>query len=242
MMEGQERPPIRVKVQDKRRSSRPADEKRRAEQGLGGARPEAVEPSGPPESAGSGQTAAPAETAEAPESADSPQTAAREAAEAQQVAFDGDAQSAAEDAQPEYLDDLRRLQAEFDNYRKRMLREQTAMTERASARVLERLLPILDNLEAAIAHGEGGPGIALVHKELKRTLEEEGLVEIEALGRAFDPRVHEAFEAHEDPEVEEPTVARVMRRGYRVGERILRPAMVSVARPAESRERDAAEG
>jgi len=133
-----------------------------------------------------------------------------------------------------YLDDLRRLQAEFENYRKRMMREQSMLADRASARVIERILPILDNFEAAIAHGEGGAGVEMVYKELRRVLEEEGLKEIEALNEPFDPRVHEAFEAHEDESVSEPTVASVMRRGYLLGDRVLRPAMVSVARPAEA--------
>lgn len=133
-----------------------------------------------------------------------------------------------------YLDDLRRLQAEFENYRKRMMREQSILADRASARVIERILPILDNFEAAIAHGEGGAGVDMVYKELRRVLEEEGLKEIEAQNEPFDPRVHEAFEAHEDESVSQPTVASVMRRGYLLGDRVLRPAMVSVARPAEA--------
>ena len=137
-------------------------------------------------------------------------------------------------AQPDYLDDLRRLQAEFENYRKRMMREQSLLADRASARVIERVLPILDNFEAAIAHGEGGAGVEMVYKELRRVLEEEGLKEIEAQDEPFDPRIHEAFEAHEDESVSQPTVASVMRRGYLLGERVLRPAMVSVARPVEA--------
>lgn len=137
-------------------------------------------------------------------------------------------------SQPEYLDDLRRLQAEFENYRKRMMREQSLLADRASARVIERILPILDNFEAAIAHGEGGAGVEMVYKELRRVLEEEGLKEIEAQDEPFDPRIHEAFEAHEDESVSQPTVASVMRRGYLLGQRVLRPAMVSVARPVEA--------
>jgi molecular chaperone GrpE len=139
----------------------------------------------------------------------------------------------AAEAPHDYLDDLRRLQAEFENYRKRMMREQSLLADRASARVIERILPILDNFEAAIAHGEGGAGVEMVYKELRRVLEEEGLKEIEAQDEPFDPRVHEAFEAHEDESVSHPTVASVMRRGYLLGERVLRPAMVSVARPVE---------
>ena len=135
---------------------------------------------------------------------------------------------------PNYLDDLRRVQADFDNYRKRMLREQTQLAQRASARLVERLLPVLDNFESAIAHGEGGNGVELVYKELRRVLEEEGLTEIPAEGEAFDPRVHEAFEAVEVEGVTEPTVRSVLRRGYRLKDQILRPSMVSVARPPDA--------
>lgn len=138
------------------------------------------------------------------------------------------------DASPDYLDDLRRLQAEFDNYRKRMLREQTQLTQRASARLIERLLPIIDNFESALDHGEGGSGIELVYRELRRALEEEGLEEIQAEGRPFDPTMHEAFQAVEDPEVHEPVVRSVLRRGYSLKGQIIRPAMVSVARPPEN--------
>lgn len=138
------------------------------------------------------------------------------------------------DASPDYLDDLRRLQAEFDNYRKRMLREQTQLTQRASARLIERLLPIIDNFESALDHGEGGSGIELVYRELRRALEEEGLEEIQAEGRPFDPTMHEAFQAVEDPDVHEPVVRSVLRRGYSLKGQIIRPAMVSVARPPEN--------
>jgi molecular chaperone GrpE len=135
---------------------------------------------------------------------------------------------------PDYLDDLRRVQAEFDNYRKRMLREQTQITQRASAKLIERLLPIMDNFESALAHGEGGSGIELVYRELRRTLEDEGLEEIKAEGTPFDPTLHEAFQAVEDPEVQEPVVRSVLRRGYSLKGQIIRPAMVSVARPPEN--------
>ena len=154
-----------------------------------------------------------------------------------------------EEAERDLLDDLRRLQAEFDNYRKRVLREQTAMASRASARLVERLLPVLDNLERAIEHGEGGPGMELVLKDFKRVLEQEGLEEIEAEGTVFDPRVHDAFQVVEDPDVSEPTVQTVYRRGYRMGDGVLRAPMVVVAQPAadgeperESSEAGATEG
>jgi len=133
----------------------------------------------------------------------------------------------------DYRDEALRLRAEFDNYRKRMVREQTAMAERAAQRLVEALLPVLDNFEAALAHGEGGPGIAMVYKQLCATLADQGLEEIPAEGVPFDPVVHEAFEAHEDPEVSEPMSSTVMRRGYRLKGHIVRHAMVSVARPPE---------
>lgn len=145
-----------------------------------------------------------------------------------------------------YLEDLRRVQAEFDNYRKRMLREQTQFAQRASARLIESLLPILDNFESAISHGEGGSGVELVYRELKKLLEDEGLEEIQAEGTPFDPMKHEAFEAVADDSVDEPTVRSVLRRGYAFKGQVMRPSMVSVARPPESTdeaaEKDVAEG
>jgi molecular chaperone GrpE len=165
-----------------------------------------------------------------------------------EAASDPDVESATQEAAEEVaraerdlLDDLRRLQAEFDNYRKRMLREQTAMASRASARLVERLLPVLDNFERAVAHGEGGEGVQLVYKELRRALEQEGLAEIEAEGALFDPRYHEAFQAVDDPDTAEARVRTVFRRGYTLGDRVLRPAMVVVARPPENTDAEQAD-
>ena len=134
----------------------------------------------------------------------------------------------------DYLDDLRRLQAEFDNYRKRVLREQSLAGTRATTRLVEKLLPVLDNFERAIEHGADDAGVELILKDLKRILEDEGLQEIAAEGRPFDPQVHEAVESVEDPDVEEPVVKSVYRKGYRLGNNVLRAAMVAVARPTES--------
>ena len=151
-----------------------------------------------------------------------------------------------EQVEVNYLEDLRRVQAEFDNYRKRMLREQTQFAQRASARLIESLLPILDNFESAISHGEGGSGVELVYRELKKLLEDEGLEEIQAEGTRFDPMKHEAFEEVADDSVDEPTVRSVLRRGYSFKGQVMRPSMVSVARPPESTdeaaEKDVAEG
>jgi molecular chaperone GrpE len=144
------------------------------------------------------------------------------------------------DPERSYLDDLQRLQAEFENYRKRMVREQTAMVQRAGERLVEKLLPVLDHFEAAIAHGEGGKGVQMVHEDLKRVLAEEGVEEIPAEGEPFDPNVHDAFESHEDSDTTEPVVRKVLRRGYRMRDRVIRPAWVVVARPPEP-DQDAAE-
>jgi molecular chaperone GrpE len=141
--------------------------------------------------------------------------------------------SAEEATERDYLGDLQRLQAEFDNYRKRMMKEQTALTGRATAQFISRLLPVLDNFERAIAHGEGGEGVALVFKSLKGTLHAAGLLEIPAEGVPFDPTVHEAVQSHE-ADVEQPVVESLFRRGYKMGDVVIRPAMVVVARPREA--------
>ncbi|MDQ3785156.1 MAG: nucleotide exchange factor GrpE [Actinomycetota bacterium] len=142
-----------------------------------------------------------------------------------------------------YLDDLRRVQAEFANYRKRVMRDQAAAASRASARLIERLLPVLDNFERALAHGEGegDAGIELVHRQFKEVLGDEGLEEIPAHGVAFDPTVHEAVEAKESGDVDEPTSVSVYRKGYRLKGQVVRPAMVVVARPVEQTQAAGAE-
>ncbi len=136
----------------------------------------------------------------------------------------------------ELLDKLAYLQADFDNYRKRMMREQAEIAKRAEARMLEKLLPVLDNFERALDHEPEGSSLGILQRELIDSLKSEGLQEIEALGTEFDPRFHEAVESHEDASVSLPTVTSVHRRGYMLGEKVLRPAMVGVARPSESLE------
>lgn len=133
------------------------------------------------------------------------------------------------------LDDLMRLQADFDNYRKRVQRDQATSAARGVYRLMERLLPVLDNFELALAHGEGGSGVELVLKELSEALRSEGLEPIESDGATFDPRVHEAVESRE-AEVDEPKVIQTYRRGYMFKDQLMRPAMVVVGRPARSEE------
>jgi molecular chaperone GrpE len=133
------------------------------------------------------------------------------------------------------LDTTKRLQADFENYRKRVLREQTVLVERASENIVEQLLPVLDSFELAIANldREGDlervhKGIELVHAELLGVLERAGLEPIAALGAPFDPNEHEAV-MQEDGDGE-PHVGDVLRAGWKLKGRVLRPAMVKVVR------------
>lgn len=128
----------------------------------------------------------------------------------------------------DYLDDLRRLQAEFDNYRKRMMKEQTRAADAGARRLIEKLLPVLDNFDRAIAHGEAAGGAELVHKELMQALQSAGLEEVPAEGHPFDPAVHEAVESRDEGGTDH-VVTQVYRRGYRFADQLLRPAMVVVA-------------
>ena len=127
-----------------------------------------------------------------------------------------------------------RLAADFDNYRKRVAREQAAASTRANERLLHELLPVLDDLEraleAAAAH-EGEKleeGVQLVHRSFVSLLGRHGLSEIETNGR-FDPHVHEALLTQPGEGVEEGSVLQVLQKGYRLGDRVLRPARVIVA-------------
>ena len=137
----------------------------------------------------------------------------------------------------EYLDRLQRLKAEFDNYRKREARLQSERSQHAAERLVKALLPVVDDLEraleAAAQHEEAKleEGVALVHRALRDTLAKEGLVEIETDG-LFDPHVHEAL-LSQPSEAEEGSVIEVVQKGYRLGDRVLRPARVVVAGPKE---------
>jgi molecular chaperone GrpE len=139
----------------------------------------------------------------------------------------------AEAKRDEYLADLQRLAADFDNYRKRAARDQQSLVTRAHERLVKDLLPVLDDLEraleAAAEHEEAKleEGVRLVHRELAALLAREGLAEIETNGR-FDPNVHEALLAQPSDQ-EEGSVIDVVQKGYRLGDRVLRPARVVVA-------------
>jgi molecular chaperone GrpE len=128
-----------------------------------------------------------------------------------------------------------RLQADFENYRKRVLREQTALVERATEGLIEQLLPVVDSFELAVANiGNDSDveslrkGVELVYAELLGVLERSGLEPIAALGEPFDPNVHEAV--MQDDGAGEPRVGDVLRSGWKLKGRVLRPAMVKVTR------------
>jgi len=145
----------------------------------------------------------------------------------------GDSPSAAAEAQERYL----RLRADFENFRKRVERDRGEQARRALFAPMSELLPVVDNLERALGtQSEGADfrqGVELIHRQLLETLRRFGLSEIPADGLPFDPRVHEAVAREESREVDRPTVIDELQRGYWLNERLLRPAMVRVAVPAD---------
>jgi molecular chaperone GrpE len=136
----------------------------------------------------------------------------------------------------EYYDRLLRKTAEFDNYRKRVDRERREMAQQVAGDLFELLLPIVDDFERAL-QVEAGPnaesyrkGVELIYKQLQDLLARRGVKPVEAVGREFDPRVHQAITYESSPGHAEGEVIEEVRRGYTLGERLLRPAMVKVAK------------
>ncbi|HEY2776577.1 MAG TPA: nucleotide exchange factor GrpE [Gaiellaceae bacterium] len=141
--------------------------------------------------------------------------------------------AAAQKERDDYLDALQRLKAEFDNYRKRVARDQQELAARAHERLVRELVPVLDDLERALefaaAHEEAQleDGVRLVHRALADALAKEGLAEIPTEGK-FDPHTQEAL-LSQPSEAEEGTVIQVLQKGYVLGDRVLRPARVVIA-------------
>jgi len=138
-----------------------------------------------------------------------------------------------------------RLQADFENFRRRTLKEREEAYQYGHQNLVKDLLPTVDNLERAIEHARKSgredldgilQGIDLVQRELMGVLAKHGVTEIEALGQAFDPSVHEALAQVEDPAVPANRVVQVFQKGYRLRDRLLRPAQVVVSRAASGRE------
>ena len=145
-------------------------------------------------------------------------------------------ESAAAESKDRYL----RLAADFDNFKRRSRQEHLETIQHASADLIARLLPALDDLHNALEHKPEGVddtwarGIELAVRKLEDTLRTHGLEPIEAAGRHFDPKLHEAIGHEETSEVPEDTVVTQLRPGYRVRDRVVRPALVRVARPPAS--------
>jgi molecular chaperone GrpE len=137
--------------------------------------------------------------------------------------------------------DLQRVQAEFANYRKRIERDRETIGELAVGGVLAALLPVLDDLDRARQHGDLSGALKAVSEQLDTLLGKLGLVAFGEAGDVFDPVVHEAVMHSESDEVDVPTATTVMRKGYKHGERLLRPAMVAVSEPADSAGPDSAD-
>ena len=136
----------------------------------------------------------------------------------------------------ERLADLQRLKAEYDNYRKRVERDRVAVREQALGQVLSELLPVLDDIGRARDHDELNGGFKSVAESLEGVTGKLGLERYGEKGEPFDPTVHEALMHSYSSEVTETSVADVLQPGYRIGERILRPARVAVAEPADGEE------
>jgi molecular chaperone GrpE len=139
----------------------------------------------------------------------------------------------------EHWDRLVRQTADFENYKKRAARERQEATKFANEALLEKLVPILDTFDMALAAASNSEsasiealrtGVSMIHSQLKNVLTQAGLEEIDATGQAFDPNWHEAISQQESAEVPEGRVLQQARKGYKLRERLLRPATVIVAK------------
>lgn len=163
-----------------------------------------------------------------------------DAASGSEEDFDAD-EAAADDAltqaevkAAEHLADLQRLQAEYVNYRKRVDRDRAAITDVATSKVLEALLPVLDDISAARQHGDLAEGpFASIAEKLEEALRRFGWSTFGAQGEIFDPTLHEALMSQPSADVTEPTVQHVAQPGHRLGDRVVRAARVIVAQPED---------
>lgn len=131
----------------------------------------------------------------------------------------------------ERTQDLQRLQAEFQNYRRRVERDRVAVKEVAVANLLNELLPVLDDIGRARDHGELVGGFKQVAELLETVVAKMGLTQFGKEGESFDPTIHEALMHSYAPDVTETTCVQILQPGYRIGERTIRPARVGVAEP-----------
>jgi len=140
----------------------------------------------------------------------------------------------------EHWDRLLRNTADFENFKKRAARERQDAIKFANEGLMQKLIPVMDNFEAALNSVPTGggdnsqsllTGVSMIHQQLKAALTEAGLEEIESQGKPFDPNIHEAVSQAESSEYPEGHVMQQLRKGYRLRERLLRPATVIVAKP-----------
>lgn len=134
------------------------------------------------------------------------------------------------------LDGWQRTQADFENYKKRVARDQNQLYEDTKGRITKRYLEIVDDLERALKNkpeegngAEWAEGIELIYRKLLGILESDGITAMEADGKQFDPKYHEAISQEDSPEHESGQIIEVMQQGFLIGERVLRPALVRVA-------------
>ncbi len=222
--------PVTGQVRGKHAASKPAGT-------TGAGRPAGTPGTG---AAGGNGGTGPAGDASATADAQSGQDGAETAEEPEEVlegivedtATAGQQQSDAEARLAERTADLQRLQAEYANYRKRVDRDRAAVREQAVASVLAGLLPVLDAIDQAREHGELSGGFKSVADSLSAALGKLGLAPYGEKGDPFDPKIHEALTHTYSPDVTEDTCVEIFQPGYKVGDRILRPARVAVAEPA----------
>ena len=208
--------PVTGQVRGKHAASKPAGTR-------GAGRPGPANPAAEPAES----SASPAEASESSESPEeTPEMLTAQEVKGGQQAADLAAQLAERTA------DLQRLQAEYANYRKRVDRDRAAVREQAVASTLGGLLPVLDAIDQAREHGELSGGFKSVADSLQAALGRLGLVTYGEKGDPFDPKIHEALIHSYSPDVAEDTCVEILQPGYKVGERILRPARVAVAEPA----------
>ena len=133
----------------------------------------------------------------------------------------------------EYFEHLKRNMAEFDNFKKRMHKEKESMYSFILSDIFTALLPVMDNFEKAVntqtADESYKEGMEMIYKQLTEYLENQGLVEIEALNTTFDPNIHEAVMHEENDKYKEKEVIEVLRKGYKINEKVIRHSMVKVA-------------
>jgi molecular chaperone GrpE len=141
-------------------------------------------------------------------------------------------QRQAEDNHSRYL----RAQADFDNFRRRTLKEKEELAQYASLKVISQLLPVLDNFERALQTGGEGAesgsftkGVDMIYRQLNQVLEAEGLKQMEVIGQQFDPELHQAIMQVASEDHDEGTVVEVIQPGYKLKDKVIRPAMVKVS-------------